>query len=99
MTEFTSEVASAAIKRDLTCYGIQWHQLQLAEVENPYGPRNPEAGDIKDLKRSGTCIQNVTLRRAIDCINATWVGGGGQHIIQGTGTPHTSFATKTPKNF
>ena len=83
MTEFTSEVANAAIKRELNCYKIQWHQLQLAEIHNPYGPSNPEAGDIKDLKRSGNCIQNVTLRRQINCMKATWVGDDGDKIIKG----------------
>ena len=83
MTEFTSEVTNATIQGDLNCYKKQWHQLELAETHNPYGPSNPEAGDIKDLKRSGNCILNVTLRRQIDCMKATWIGDDGDKIIKG----------------
>ena len=83
MTAFTSEVANATIQRELNCYKIQWHQLQLAEIHNPYGPSKPEAGDITDLKRSGNCILNVTLRRQIDCWKATWNGDDGDKIIKG----------------
>ena len=83
MTEFTSEVANATIQRELNCYKMQWHQLQLAESNNPYGPSKPEAGDITDLKRSGNCILNVTLRRQIDCMKATWSGDDGDKIIKG----------------
>ena len=84
MIEVGSAGAKAAIECDLNCYGTQWRQLQLDEVENAYGPLVPEAGDIEDLKRNGTCIQHVTLHRVKNSIQATWLGDVGEQIKEGS---------------
>ena len=76
-------VARAAIERDLSSYKDQWQRLQEMEVEAPYGPVYPEQSDLRELTRSGTCLLAVTLRHGTDCIEATWDGGSGQHIVNG----------------
>ena len=78
-----SAVARAAIERDLRCYADQWRHLQEVEVEAAYGPIDPEPEDIQELSRKGTCIHDVTLRRGMDCIEATWAGDSGQQIREG----------------
>ena len=35
------------------------------------------------LSRKGTCIHDVTLRCGMDCIEATWTGDYGEHIVAG----------------
>ena len=57
--------------------------LQEEEVESPYGTIDPELADIQELSRKGTCIHDVTLRRDMDCIEATWAGDSGQNIEEG----------------
>ena len=78
-----SAVARAAIERDLRCYADQWRHLQQVEVEAAYGPIDPEPADKEELSRKGTCIHDVTLRRGMDCIKATWAGDSGRHIVEG----------------
>ena len=43
----------------------------------------PEAAEIDNLSRKGTCIHDVTLRRDVDCVEATWVGDVGSLIKDG----------------
>ena len=81
--EVDSAVARAAIERDLSCYADQWRHLQEVEVEAAYGPVYPEPADIQELSRKGTCIHAVTLRRGMGCIEATWAGDSGRHIVEG----------------
>ena len=81
--EVDSAVARAAIERDLSWYADQWRHLQEVEVEAAYGPIDPEPADIQELSRKGTCIHDVTLRRGMDCIEATWAGDSGRHIVEG----------------
>ena len=50
MVELDSEVARAAIKRDLNCYADQWRLLQEVEVEVAYGPVDPQPADIHELQ-------------------------------------------------
>ena len=50
MVELDSEVARAAIKRDLSCYADQWRHLQEVEVEAAYGPVYPQPADIHALQ-------------------------------------------------
>jgi len=83
IVEVDSAVARAAIERDLSCYADQWRHLQEVEVEAPYGPVFPEPADIQELSRRGTCIHDVTLRHGMDCIEATWAGNSGRHILEG----------------
>ena len=83
VVDVDSAVARAAIERDLICYADQWRHLQECEVESAYGPFEPLPDDIKDLNLKGTCILDVTLRRGMDCIEATWAGNSGRRIDVG----------------
>ena len=82
--EVDSVDARAAIECGLTCYAIQWRELQLVEVEALYGPVDPKQADIQELSRKGTCMHDVTLRHGMDCIEAAWAGDSGRHIVEGT---------------
>ena len=75
--------AIPAIERDLRFYADHWLYLQEEEVEVPYGPINPEASDMEELFRKGTCIHDVTLRHGSDGIQATWRGHSGRLILTG----------------
>ena len=54
-------VALPAIMRDLACYGEQWMYLQQSEVEDAYGPIQPDRVDMQQLSARGTCIPAATL--------------------------------------
>jgi len=78
VTPVDSLVARERIERDLKGYAEQWKRLQLVEVEASYGPLYPDQDQMQDLRRSGTCLFDVTLRHGEDCIEASFDGGCGQ---------------------
>ena len=78
-----SPLARAAIDRDLACYADQWQCLQQLEVESAHGPVCPVEAVKLELARSGKCVHAVTLRRGDDCIEATWDGDSGRHLVAG----------------
>jgi len=76
-----SSVERLAIERDLSSYAFQWRHLQDVEAQDAYGPAYPEPADIRELNRKGTCIYGVTLRRGMNCIEASWAGKSGRHFV------------------
>ena len=75
-----SSLDRQAIERDLSSYAFQWRHLQDVEAQDAYGPAYPEPADIRELNRKGTCIYGVTLRRCMNCIEASWAGNSGRHF-------------------
>ena len=72
------QAARDAIERDLELYAAEWRRVQLVEVEAPYGPLHPDEAEKQELRRSGTCLLDVTFCHGEDCIEASFDGGCGE---------------------